>query len=95
MTIRPTAVAGSFYPADPAELADALDSMLDAAPPSRPASQPAAAAYIVPHAGYRWSGPTAARVYRDLREHSVPFERAVVLGPAHRVALRGAAVPTD
>ncbi|MEV4507876.1 AmmeMemoRadiSam system protein B [Dactylosporangium sp. NPDC049525] len=96
MTTRPTAVAGTFYPADPAELAATVDTMLAAAPATEPATEPLdAAAYVVPHAGYRWSGPTAARVYRELRDHTGPFERAVVLGPAHRVALRGAAVPTD
>jgi AmmeMemoRadiSam system protein B len=91
MTTRPTAVAGSFYPADPAELAATIDALLAAAPVARPVG---AAAYIVPHAGYRWSGPTAAHVYRELRERTEPIERAVVLGPAHHVPLRGAAVPT-
>ncbi|WP_327007295.1 AmmeMemoRadiSam system protein B [Dactylosporangium sp. NBC_01737] len=90
---RPTAVAGTFYPADPAELATMLDAMLDVTNDA-PAPDGTAVAYVVPHAGYRWSGPTAARVYRELREGVQPFERAVVLGPAHQVALRGAAVPT-
>ncbi|MDG6110145.1 AmmeMemoRadiSam system protein B [Dactylosporangium aurantiacum] len=90
-TTRPEAVAGTFYPADPAQLTAMIDGLLDAAPP---ASAPPAAAYVVPHAGYRWSGPTAAHVYRELRDRAEPFERAVVLGPAHHVALRGAAVPT-
>jgi MEMO1 family protein len=88
VTIRPTAVAGSFYPADPAELAAMLDAMLAAEPAPQLTG---AAAYVVPHAGYRWSGPTAARVYREL---SGRYERAVVLGPAHHVPLRGAAVST-
>lgn len=84
-----------FYPADPTELATLIDAMLDTAPAAQPVD---AAAYVVPHAGYRWSGLTAARVYRELRDRVAspagPFERAVVLGPAHCVALRGAAVPT-
>lgn len=94
---RPVAVAGTFYPADPARLATMVDAMMHDAPPAR-TSVTTAEAYVVPHAGYRWSGPTAARVYRELRDRpqspSGPFERAVVLGPAHRVPLRGAAVPT-
>lgn len=89
---RPAAVAGTFYPADPAELTTMIDALLDAAPPA--AAAPGAAAYVVPHAGYRWSGPTAAHVYRELRERAEPCARAVVLGPAHHVALQGAAVPT-
>lgn len=111
---RPAAVAGTFYPADPAELAAMVDRMLDDAPPAQAsvtaaasdappradaqtsvtATEVDAVAYVVPHAGYRWSGPTAARVYRQLRDRPEPFERAVVLGPAHYVPLRGAAVPT-
>ncbi len=91
---RPAAVAGTFYPADPAELASLVDGLLDAAPAAPAPLASSREAYVVPHAGYRWSGPTAARVYRELRDRPEPFERAVVLGPAHRVPLRGAAVPT-
>ncbi|GAA3229552.1 AmmeMemoRadiSam system protein B [Dactylosporangium siamense] len=89
---RPAAVAGTFYPADRDELATLIDTLLDGAPAPPPATT--AAAYVVPHAGYRWSGPTAAHVYRELRDRAEPCERAVVLGPAHHVPLRGAAVPT-
>jgi AmmeMemoRadiSam system protein B len=86
--MRSPAVAGSFYPADPAELQKLVDALLAPA-----GSADDALAYIVPHAGYRWSGPTAAHVYRRLLGRSV--ERVVVLGPAHRVPLRGAAVPAE
>jgi AmmeMemoRadiSam system protein B len=86
--MRPPAVAGSFYPDDPAALQTLVDELLG---PGGTADE--ALAYIVPHAGYRWSGPTAAHVYRRLVRRS--FERVVILGPAHRVPLRGAAVPTE
>ncbi|GAA1502591.1 AmmeMemoRadiSam system protein B [Dactylosporangium maewongense] len=95
---RPAAVAGTFYPADPVELATLIDAMLDAAAPAQTVVTTTAVdglvAYIVPHAGYQFSGPTAAHVYRELRDRPAPFERAVVLGPAHHVPLRGAAVST-
>jgi AmmeMemoRadiSam system protein B len=81
-------VAGSFYPADPDELRRSVHTLLDAVP--READD--AFAYVVPHAGYRWSGPTAAHVYARLAGREV--DRVVILGPAHRVSLRGAAVPT-
>ncbi|WP_433081748.1 AmmeMemoRadiSam system protein B [Dactylosporangium sp. CA-052675] len=86
--MRPPAVAGSFYPADPGQLRAAVEELLAAVPPEQDESR----AYIVPHAGYRWSGPTAAHVYRRLQGRTA--ERVVLLGPAHRVPLRGAAVPT-
>ncbi|MCB9549239.1 MAG: AmmeMemoRadiSam system protein B [Myxococcales bacterium] len=81
---RPAAVAGLFYPADPATLAAEVDALLAAAPAGPPAK-----ALIAPHAGYRYSGPIAARAYRRL----APVTRVVLLGPCHRVAVRGLAAP--
>ncbi|MEV6928407.1 AmmeMemoRadiSam system protein B [Dactylosporangium sp. NPDC051485] len=87
--MRPPAVAGSFYPGDPARLRATVEDLLA----SVPVEPDDAFAYVVPHAGYRWSGPTAAHVYARLagRESG----RVVLLGPAHRVPLRGAAVPAE
>ena len=59
-TIRPPAVAGSFYPADATQLCNEVDALLDAAPAAW--STPPKA-LIVPHAGYRYSGATAGRAY--------------------------------
>jgi AmmeMemoRadiSam system protein B len=90
---RPPAAAGRFYPADPAVLAASVDHLLDAV--VVPAAERLAAAYVVPHAGYRYSGPTAAKVYARLRAHAAEVSRVVVLGPAHHVWLRGCAVPRN
>jgi AmmeMemoRadiSam system protein B len=60
-----------------------------------PAGERLAAAYVVPHAGYRYSGPTAATVYARLRLHAAEVSRVVVLGPAHHIPLRGCAVPRN
>jgi AmmeMemoRadiSam system protein B/AmmeMemoRadiSam system protein A len=49
---------------------------------------------IVPHAGYVYSGPVAGRAYVHLARSAGRIARVVLLGPAHRVALRGLAVPT-
>jgi AmmeMemoRadiSam system protein B len=88
-TSRPPAVSGTFYPGDPAELAAAVDSYLDAAGPPEPGPPPKA--LIVPHAGYVYSGPIAASAYATLREHSATLERVVLAGPAHRVPVRSIA----
>ncbi|MGI5246236.1 AmmeMemoRadiSam system protein B [Dactylosporangium sp. CA-139066] len=85
--MRPPAVAGAFYSADPGELRRSVQTLLDSVPPEADG----AFAYVVPHAGYRWSGPTAAYVYSRLAGREA--DRVVILGPAHRVPLRGAAVP--
>jgi AmmeMemoRadiSam system protein B len=50
-------------------------------------------AVIVPHAGYRYSGPVAASAYRLLRAAGDRVRRVALLGPAHFVPLGGAAVP--
>jgi len=91
-SVRHPAVAGSFYPADPPTLSALVDRLLDAV--EVPAGDRLASAYVVPHAGYRYSGPTAAHVYARLRRHADQLTCVVLLGPAHRVALKGCAVPT-
>jgi AmmeMemoRadiSam system protein B len=96
VSIRPPAVAGLFYPADPAALADIVDRLLDsvavpAAEPPAPA-EPPPVGFVVPHAGYRYSGPTAAHAYARLR--GVAVTRFVIVGPAHRVPVRGCVVPS-
>ncbi len=88
--IRPPAVSGMFYPGDPKELASDVNAMLAAARP--PALRPKA--LIVPHAGYVYSGPVAAYAYALLAPLRGTIERVVLFGPAHRVYVRGLAVPT-
>ena len=65
-TVRPPAVAGTFYPADPNELAGEIDEMLRAAAADLPATVPPPVALIAPHAGYVYSGPVAASAYARL-----------------------------
>jgi AmmeMemoRadiSam system protein B len=89
MSDRTPAVAGRFYPGDPAALTALVDRLMDAVPDP---AQPAAVGYVVPHAGYRYSGPTAAHVYARLRTRPRP-PVVVLLGPAHFVPVRGCAVP--
>lgn len=84
---RPAAVAGSFYPADPAVLARTVDEAVRAAP--APARAPKA--LIVPHAGYVYSGPIAGSGYAQLLPARGTIRRVVLLGPAHRAPLRGLA----
>jgi MEMO1 family protein len=87
---RPPAVAGVFYPAEPARLAADVDALLSAAAPG-PLPADRLPALIVPHAGYRYSGHVAALAYALARTWSPA--RAVLLGPAHFVPLTGSAVP--
>ncbi|MEV0839842.1 AmmeMemoRadiSam system protein B [Actinocatenispora sera] len=92
MTVRPPAVAGKFYPSDPDTLRGLVDSLL--AGVEVPADDALAPAYVVPHAGYRFSGPTAAQVYARLAAHAERIARVLLIGPAHFVRLTGCAVST-
>jgi AmmeMemoRadiSam system protein B len=88
--VRSPAVAGTFYPGDPRALAAAVDGLLRAA---GAAEGPAPKAIVVPHAGYAYSGAIAARAFAALGAAAGRIRRVVLLGPAHRVPLRGMAVP--
>lgn len=95
---RPPAVAGMFYPADPGELAAWIDGALNraAAMPVPEGDDPGRVrALVVPHAGYVYSGQTAARGYDLLRRREPDRRprRVAVLGPTHRVGIRGLALP--
>ena len=89
--IRQAAVAGSFYPADRGELTRMLEQFLARAAEEQPLLAEAPKALIVPHAGYIYSGPVAASAYCHLRSAANRTRRVVLLGPSHRVPLRGLA----
>lgn len=91
-TVRQPAVAGMFYPADPATLARDVVALLDATGPLV-ADVPPPKALIVPHAGYIYSGHTAALGYSTLAPVRGTVTRVVLLGPTHRMPVRGLALP--
>jgi AmmeMemoRadiSam system protein B len=95
VTTRPPAVAGRFYAAQPGRLAADVDTLLAAPAPRYPDGVPpipALRALVVPHAGYRYSGPTAGVAFRLLRYLRVRPARVILLGPAHFAPVAGMAV---
>lgn len=88
--IRQPAVAGMFYPADKQSLIDDIHQYLNQAS-SELVAHPKA--IVVPHAGYMYSGPIAASAYNQLIPLKDKINRVILLGPSHRVAFRGLAVP--
>ena len=86
-TVRPSILAGTWYPADPRELQQVIDDVL-----TRTQTKPDGdlAALIVPHAGYRFSAQTAAYGYADVPRGR--FTRVIVLAPSHRAAFHGASI---
>lgn len=87
---RPAAVAGSFYPAEPAVLLETVQDFLFKAP----ALAELPRAIIVPHAGYVYSGAVAASAYASLLRLRTQIRRVIILGPAHRQAVQGIAAPS-
>ena len=91
--IRPPAVAGAFYPGQAAVLRHDVLALLAAAQADSVPSAKLPKALIVPHAGYVYSGATAARAYARLAGGRQRYRRVVLLGPVHRVPVRGLALP--
>ena len=91
--VRPPAVAGLFYPAEPARLRADVEAMLQAARSAVSAGDTPPAALIVPHAGYVYSGPTAALAWVQAEALRGTVRRVVMLGPTHRVGVRALALP--
>jgi MEMO1 family protein len=77
LKVRPAAVAGSFYPADPKALAAAVDRYIAQAGPA----SFEAVALLSPHAGYEYSGPVAGYAYASLKSRKI--DRVVLIAPSH------------
>ena len=86
--VREPAVAGLFYPKDPAELSRVIDTCLVGAKVEPLDGE--LKALICPHAGYPYSGPVAASAYRLLAGRD--YQTVVVMGPSHYADLRAASV---
>ena len=90
--VRKPVRAGSFYPADPDELAQIIDQLTRKAqktpiriPPNKPLK-----AIIMPHAGYIYSGWTAAHAALVLKENR--FSKVILLGPDHFIGIKNGAI---
>src|SRR4051794_30684200 len=91
LAIRPPAVAGAFYDADPHQLGSEVRRLLARAP--RPVTSVRPKAIIVPHAAF-YSGQVAATAFSALAPSVKTIERIVLIGPAHYVQFDGLAAPT-
>jgi hypothetical protein len=92
-TVRQPAVAGTFYPKDAQALRGSVRDLLDAVAPGPGVASVSPKAIIVPHAGYIYSGATAAVAYASVAAARDTIRRVVLLGPVHRVPVRGLALP--
>ena len=92
MSVRAPAVAGMFYPGEPAILAGEIAEYLNQADEDR-LCPGFPKMVIVPHAGFIYSGAVAAHAYDLLRPARGVVKRVVLMGPCHRVAVHGLALP--
>ena len=91
MSTRQAAVAGLFYEADKMPLQAQVNTLLETTK-SKVVND--IKALIVPHAGYIYSGTTAAEAYQTIKSRVGVIKRVVLFGPAHRVYLDGMAIPS-
>ena len=77
--VRPSPIAGRWYPGDAQQLAASVDAWLDDAPVVEVNGR--VLALVVPHAGHPFSGPVAARAFKAVQGQS--FDRVVILSPYH------------
>ena len=87
--LRPPAVAGAWYSAEPDQLATAVDQYL-AAVSRRSSAGLTPRALVAPHAGLVYSGQIAAHAYDTVRD--VPYDVVVLAGPSHYVAFDGVSI---
>ena len=96
--VRQPAVAGAFYHSDRLILQSNVNDLLETARleannEKQSENLISPKAIIVPHAGYIYSGPTAATAYARLSLARDTIKRVVLLGPVHRVPVNGLALP--
>jgi AmmeMemoRadiSam system protein B len=86
--IRPPAVAFSFYPGDPGELAKMIEGFLRDAKETKIDGR--LRGLVVPHAGYVYSGPVAGYGYKLLAKCKGKIDKVIILGPSHYAGFYGA-----
>lgn len=88
--IRPAALAGAFYPAEPAALREMVARLIDQAPMIDVHPK----AVVSPHAGYIYSGPVAATTLKPLTRRARAIKRVVMVGPPHRRPVQQFCIPS-
>ena len=90
--VRPAAVAGTFYPGEESTLINQLSTFFK--PFSEQKTVDNAAAVIVPHAGYVFSGSVASSAFARINPEK-KYEHIFLIGPSHYVAMNGASVNNE
>jgi hypothetical protein len=79
-SVRPSPIAGTWYPSHPTQLRETIDHYIDnASPPDLPGE---VVALVAPHAGYRYSGPVAGHAFKTVKGRT--FNTVLVISPMHQ-----------
>jgi hypothetical protein len=89
-SVREPAVAGQFYDSNPETLRRKIEQMLSGDDSSSPGRGKFVQAVIVPHAGYVYSGKTAAKTLKSAGNFI--YKRAIVISPSHSFPFKGLAL---
>ncbi len=81
LDVRPSPLAGQWYPATPDALARMVDEFLDRAQAALPSFTGDVVGLVAPHAGYVYSGPVAAYAFATVRGHA--YDLVAVISPMH------------
>ena len=79
-TVRESAIAGTWYPGSAPALRQTVEGYLAQVSPAQAPGK--VVALVSPHAGYAYSGPTAAHAFAQVR--GADYARVVLIGPLHR-----------
>jgi len=79
--IRPSPIAGRWYPDDPEQLAATVDEFIARA--QVPPIHGQLIGLLAPHAGHRYSGPVAGYAFRALKESGQDAKVVALVGPSH------------
>jgi AmmeMemoRadiSam system protein B len=79
--VRPSPIAGTWYPADASQLRSNVEAYLHDAQPAPPSAE--VVGLLAPHAGLLFSGKVAAHAFKLIVEQA--YDTVVVLGPLHRL----------
>ncbi len=88
--VKKPVFAGSFYPGDRSALAGTINGYLKETESKKERISAPVFGIIAPHAGYQYSGRVAAYAYNQIK--GKPYTTVILMGPTHRVPLKGAAI---
>lgn len=86
--IKNPCASGTFYPDNPKELSQMIDTLLETAKPNPIKGE--IFALILPHAGYGFSGPTASFGYKLIKDK--PYKTVIIIGSSHYYGFSGVSI---